>query len=160
MVFHPKWICEILTIQVIQKPNLVKGKGSKVRRFLAFDRTCMVNHLAFTARTHVALQSHFFAGYHISAIFSCYYHWQCICDICTAAIPHKHLLFNTPLLPQCHTRVWEVSDGMSNHLLAMVLEWWKQSGSICLALKFWLLLPLTDENNSSGLGLQFWEFLS
>lgn len=121
------------------KPNLVKGKGSKVRRFLAFDRTCMVNHLAFTARTHVALRRHFFAGYHVSAIFSCYYHWQCICDICTAAILHTHLLFNTPLLPQCHTRVWEVSDGMSSHLLAMVLEWWKQSGSICLALKSWLM---------------------
>lgn len=54
----PMWICEILTTQEMETLIPVKGKGSRVRRFMTVNSACVGNHSAFIARAESTLWSH------------------------------------------------------------------------------------------------------
>lgn len=54
----PKWIGEILTTQEVETLIPVKGKGSRVRRFMTVNSACVGNHSAFIARAESTLWSH------------------------------------------------------------------------------------------------------
>lgn len=55
--------------------------------------------------------------------------------------------------------MWEGGE-TSSHVLAMVLEWWEQSGSILYSTEILADAPADRGKNSSGLGPQFCKFLS